>query len=290
VLQPSIGTRQPTKQAAFRLPSSLAMRFHFAALVAALFGSAAAHTHHARRHHARRHHAKLHHTATYASMQHSLDEMLGSNTLGETELVGASRQLEEALLDVALAPNATTPTLRGTSKLPGKVASTLKVEQDHLSELFSHLKSNIGDFNKRESENKKDSAKYADRLRARLKIDKKKLANPNLSEFDHEMLVNRTRTEEHELKFWTAGRSLQHDMFHSNLKLTHGLMSRVKTVMDAYKQVMATGKLDTKLTKVLHETAKTLPKALIQKSQRVKRDVNKLRKHLKISAKLLHRA
>jgi len=100
------------------------------------------------------------------------------------------------------------------------------------------------------------------------------------------MLVNRTRTEEHELKFWTRGRELQHDMFHSNLKLTHGLMSRVKSVMEAYKQVLATGKLDPKLSKALHETSASLPKALIQKEQRVNKDVQKIQKHLHIATEL----
>jgi len=198
---------------------------------------------------------------------------------------------------LAEAANATTPAnvsapaLRGAKKaLPGNLSSTLSTQKLKLGDLFSHLKANIANFNKREAEQKKDTQAYADRLRKRLEQDKKKLANPNLSDFDHEMLVNRTRTEEHELKFWTRGRELQHDMFHSNLKLTHGLMARVKTVMDAYKQVLATGKLDPKLTKVLHETSASLPKALLQKEQRVKRDVNKLNKHLKISAKLLKKA
>jgi hypothetical protein len=225
-------------------------------------------------------------------MQHSLNSMMKHTTEAESAVEISCRRLEEALLDAALAPsaNATTPTLRGNSKLPGNLSSTLKLQQGKLGDLFSHLKENIANFNKRESEQKKDAAVYAERLKKRLEQDKKRLEDPKLSDFDREMLVNRTRTEEHEMKFWTRGRELQHDMFHSNLKLTHGLMSRVKTVMDAYKQVMVTGKLDAGLTKVLHDTAASMPKALIQKEQRVARDVNKLNKHLKISAKLLHRA
>lgn len=255
--------------------------------------------HHAQ-HHAKRHHAK-HRVATYAQMRHSLDKMVESTSTAEMQLEDSCRRLEEALLDMTLTeepnataqegPNATAPTaLRGASKLPGNLSSVLKLQQDKLGDLFKHLKTNIAQFNKREADQKKDNQAYVDRLKKRLAEDKKRLEDPKLSDFDREMLVNRTRTEEHEVKFWSRGRELQHDMFHSNLKLTHGLMSRVKTVMEAYKQVMATGKLDASVTKVLHETSASMPKALIQKEQRVKHDVQKLKKHLKISAKLLNRA
>jgi hypothetical protein len=230
-------------------------------------------------------------------MESKLEHMVELNAAAEAQVAEASRCLEEALLGVALeqgpSTNATKPAaaLRGVApKLRGNLSAALGAQEVKLGELFAHLKANIGDFNKREADQKKDSGAYAQRLRERLAKEKKELENPKLSDFDREMLVNRTRTEEHELKFWTQGRELQHDMFHSNLKLTHGLMSRVKTVMEAYKQVLATGKLDNKLTQVLHETSASLPKALIQTEQRVQTDVRKLEKHLEISAKLLHRA
>lgn len=239
-----------------------------------------------------------------------MDKMVDHVTSAEAEIEDASRRLEEALLDFAyeqdaaylLLSNATSenasapvtvtppPALRGASKLPGNLSANLKKQQGTLEKLFSHLKSNIADFNKREADGKKDSQAYAERLKKRLSEDKKKLEDSSLSDFDREMLVNRTRTEEHELKFWTRGRELQHDMFHSNLKLTHGLMSRVKTVMEAYKQVLATGHLDAKLSDILHQTSASLPKALIQKEQRVFRDAKKIGKHLRISAKLFKKA
>lgn len=260
----------------------------------------AAATHHAKHH--EKHHAE-HHAAvsvkTYASVKHSLDRMVERNTAAEAELGDASRKLQETILDVALSQGSPNASLRGTSKPAGNASAVknhqtaaLKLQQGKLGDLFNHLKSNIAEFNKREADQKKDSSVFAERLKKRLAEDKKRLNDPNstMSDFDHKMLVNRTRTEEHELKFWTTGRSLQHDMFHSNLKLTHGLMGRVKTILDAYKQVAATGKLDPKLSEVLKETAAKLPKALLQKDERVKKDVKKIEKHLEISAKLLHRA
>jgi len=275
------------------------MRFHLVVISVALLGATAVHHHRAHKKAKRHDHKQLtHHTASYAKMNSKLEHMLELNAAAEEQLSDSCRRLEEAILDTALleGANDTAPVaaLRGAApaakKLSGNLSETLKSQAGKLSELFSHLKSNIGDFNKREADGKKDSQVYADRLRERLKKDKKKLEDPKLSDFDHEMLVNRTRTEEHELKFWTQGRELQHSMFHSNLKLTHGLMSRVKTVMEAYKQMLATGKVDAKLTQVLHDTSATLPKALIQKDQQVQKAAKKIEKHLKISAKLLHRA
>jgi len=39
----------------------------------------------------------------------------------------------------------------------------------------------------------------------------------------------------------------EHSMFHANLKMTHGLMSRVKTVIEAYKEVLAKGHISAKM-------------------------------------------
>jgi len=274
------------------------------AIATSLLTSASAVDHHRASHHAQdhlrrqthkhhaEHHAETHHTKTYASVKHTLDRMVERNTAAEAQLGDASHKLQDALVDVALWQGGPNASLRGAKKLPANISSTLKLQQGKLGDLFNHLKSNIAEFNKREADQKKDSSVFAERLKKRLAEDKRRLNAPNstLSNFDREMLVNRTRTEEHELKFWTTGRSLQHDMFHSNLKLTHGLMSKVKTILEAYKQVAATGKLDPKLAKVLHETSAKLPKALLQKDEQVKKDVRKLEKHLKISAKLLNRA
>jgi len=197
----------------------------------------------------------------------------------------AARSLEAALNQTA---NATDAKLRGAKGvLPSNVSAKLKTQQVNLGNLLKHLKSNIAEFNKRESDEKKDAQAYAEKLKKRLDEDHRRLKEDKLSDFDRALLVNRTRTEESELKFWTRGRELQHDMFHSNLKLTHGLMSRVKSVMEAYKQVLAHGKVDAKLLKTLHETSSSMPKAFIQSEHRLERAVSKMDKHLKVTASLL---
>lgn len=251
---------------------------------------------HKTRRHARRAHEKRR-VASFSRMQHENEKLLAVTMAAEAELSDTTHQLEEMLLDVmsnATLSNATSSTLRGTSKavnstssmpkFSANVTANLKFQQNKLDALFKHLKLNIASFNKREADQKKDGQEYAERLKVRLDKDRKRLQDASLSAFDHEMLVNRTRMEENELKFWTHGRELQHDMFHSNLKLTHGLMSRVKTVMEAYKQMLTNGKVDPNLTKSLKDA---LPKAFIQKENRIKRDVGRLGKHLKMTAKLL---
>eukprot|EP00427_Karlodinium_veneficum_P058327 CAMPEP_0169380564 /NCGR_PEP_ID=MMETSP1017-20121227/40933_1 /TAXON_ID=342587 /ORGANISM="Karlodinium micrum, Strain CCMP2283" /LENGTH=207 /DNA_ID=CAMNT_0009480007 /DNA_START=123 /DNA_END=746 /DNA_ORIENTATION=+ len=177
--------------------------------------------------------------------------MLAKTEAAEAQLSDASNDLAELLLDVssnATGSNATSPALRGSKSssnssavFSANVTTNLKSQQRKLDDLFKHLKLNIANFNKREAEQKQDGQEYAKKIQERLEKDRKRLQDSSLSAFDHEMLVNRTRMEERELKFWTRGRELQHDMFHSNLKLTHGLMSRVKSVMEAYKQMLATG-------------------------------------------------
>jgi hypothetical protein len=279
-------------------------------------GAVAAHHRHrgaARKAHHQAHRKKTHahhhsrHAASYASTQRENNQLLEMANIAKAELSEASMRLEEVLMDGALngtaaALNGTateSPALRGGAKassnvtakreLSANVSAALKIQKGKLTDLFKHLKSNIADFNKRESEQKRDSQIYAERLKKRLEEEKKRLKDPKISDFDRELLTNRTKTEEHELKFWTHGRSLEHDMFHSNLKLTHGLMLHVKTVMEAYEQMLTKGKVDAKLTDALHQASSSLPKAFVQRESRIKKDVMKLNKHLKISARLLGR-
>lgn len=128
----------------------------------------------------------------------------------------------------------------------------LKQESDALGKLFAHLKANIANSNKAQAVSKKDYAHEADIVQQRLDRDRKRLQQKNLSEFERPFLVNRTREEERELKYWTRQRDLNHGMFHNTLKMTHGLMSRVKTVMEAYQDVMKNGRIDPKLAEKLH--------------------------------------
>jgi len=161
------------------------------------------------------------------------------------------------------------PTMNKSSKvvaaLDSKKARVQKVAQTQeavLENLFKHLKSNIVNLNKEEGSAKEVAAKSMQRLQKRLKAEQAELQKKGLSSFEHDRLVNRTRTDTFELQYWTRDRSLGHQMFHTNLKMQHGLMSRVHEVIAACKEAALKGHLDPAMMKKLQ--AQSTPKAFIE--------------------------
>lgn len=139
--------------------------------------------------------------------------------------------------------------------LSTNTSATLQKEKDTLKSLFAHLKLSIARSNKGEEESKSKNKETIERLKLRLEKDRAKANDTRLSAKDREMYANETRMEERELQYWNRGRELQHGMYHANLKMTHGLMSRVKTVMEAYEEVLTKGHLAPELAKALHAAA-----------------------------------
>lgn len=164
--------------------------------------------------------------------------------------------------------------------LSTNVTKTLVEQRDVLKGLFAHLKANIAKFNKEQANSKGDHDKVMKQLETRLEKDSAKLKDTKLSAFEHERLTNLTRAEDGEIKYWRKGRQLQQTMFHANLKITHGLMSRSKAVMDAYQQALTTGHLDKKTTEELKGALTSLPKAFIVVKRVLKREGASLRRHI----------
>jgi len=142
------------------------------------------------------------------------------------------------------------------------VRKVVNEQKTLLENLFKHLKSNIVNLNKQENTAKQVAEAAIKRLQERMKKDKAELQKPNLSKFEHDRLVNRTRTDTFELQYWTRDRSLGHSMFHTNLKMQHGLMSRVKSVIAACKDAALKGRIDPAIVKKLKATA--LPTAFVE--------------------------
>jgi len=172
------------------------------------------------------------------------------------------------------------------TELKQNATSKLHEQQAALQNLFAHLKSNIAHLNKREVDGRQENQKVLDRLRQRLESDRARLNSTDLSPFNRELIMNRTQTEERELKYWTTGRSLQHNMFHANLKVTHGLMSRVKTVMQAYEEMLAKGRLDPPLAQALHHAQASLPKVFLELQTQVRHAVRNYGVHLQRGRRL----
>lgn len=129
----------------------------------------------------------------------------------------------------------------------------LKKEKDVLTHLFGRLKMDIGRINKHETEQKAMSKKHVQDVQARLNKTQHALELHNLSAHEREQLMNESSFEEGELRYWKQDRDLQHNIFHANLKVSHGLMSKVKKVIGAYKEVLETGHLSKEAREKLHE-------------------------------------
>merc|ERR1719377_155215 len=100
-----------------------------------------------------------------------------------------------------------------TKKLSKK--EMMKEQADSLAKLFSHLKLDIGKFNKFEDKSKSENEQMVAKVQARVDKDKADLKKANLTAFERELLQNRTQTDERELQYWTRGRKIQHSMFHA---------------------------------------------------------------------------
>lgn len=194
-----------------------------------------------------------------------------TNTTHETKKTIVSKAHSEITQKVHAGisnSTAATPATNKSSKVVAAVGKTAKVQaviqaqQTILENLFQHLKGNIVNLNKEESSSKDESQKQIKRLEARLNEEETKLARKDISKFEHEDLVNRTRTDKVELQFWTHERSLGHSMWHTNLKMQHGLMSRVKSVIDVCKEAVLKGRVDPGLIKKLQKQA--VPTAFVQ--------------------------
>jgi hypothetical protein len=170
---------------------------------------------------------------------------------------------------------------------PDEFKKAVSEEKDVLANLFKHLKVNIASFNKQETKDKDKTADIRKKLEARLKKDKATLAMKNISDFERERLTNSTRMEQHELEYWTRDRDLQHHMFHSNLKMTHGLMSRVKTVLEAYKEAFAKGQISQDLMKKVHAMSPTKA-AFLQMRKDVRERAHLYKVHLRLGMQISH--
>merc|ERR1719313_1796519 len=183
--------------------------------------------------------------------------------------------------------NATKKVVNLKKLSPDDFKKAVQEEQDVLANLFKHLKVNIANFNKQETHDKDKTAAIRKRLEERLKKDKATLAMKNISDFERERLTNSTRMEEHELAYWTRDRDLQHHMFHSKLKMTHGLMSRVKSVLEAYKEAFSQGKIDPALMKKVQSMSPTKA-AFLEMRKDVRERAHLYKVHLRLGLQISH--
>lgn len=137
------------------------------------------------------------------------------------------------------------------------VNATLHNEQTLLADLMKHLNNQIGNFKKEDTESKEMAEKMKKKFAEKLKNDEAALNKTGLRDFDRARLVNATRMDKQDLAYWTKDGELRHTMVHANLKMSTGLLTSVKNVLDVYNQAVKKGGVDDGLLKKVQAAALT---------------------------------
>merc|ERR1719453_1016431 len=102
--------------------------------------------------------------------------------------------------------------------------------------LYQDSKDRISQQNAREEKSKKwFTEKEADH-KAKLASIEGKFQNHTLSE---EFRTNETRDENRYFNYWERCRQRQHRQFHTNLKIQHAMMTKVKKMIDMYEKALS---------------------------------------------------
>lgn len=99
---------------------------------------------------------------------------------------------------------------------------------------------------------------HVEEVQKRLEHDKARLTDPKLRPFMRRLLENRTKEEQRDIDFWLHSRTLQKRMFQANVKMSHGLMSRVKGVMQVFDQAIDNGTISEEAAQQLKSTVSGL--------------------------------
>jgi glutaredoxin 2 len=119
-------------------------------------------------------------------------------------------------------------------KLKGKAALAPMLAM--LKGLYDDSKSRIASQNTREEKSKKwFTAKEAEH-KNKMETIEGKFKNGTLSE---EFRTNETRDENRYFGYWSRVRERQHRQFHTNLKIQHAMMSKVKKMIDMYENTLS---------------------------------------------------
>jgi len=136
------------------------------------------------------------------------------------------------------------PKMPNVKGLVGKAA--LAPMLGMLKGLYEDSKDRISQQNTREEKSKKWFAEKESEHKAKIASIEGKFANHTLSE---EFRTNETRDETRYFTYWQRCRERQHRQFHTNLKIQHGMMSKVKKMIDMYEKTMSSKPEDQKAAK-----------------------------------------
>mmetsp|Transcript_119670 Transcript_119670/g.223677 ORF Transcript_119670/g.223677 Transcript_119670/m.223677 type:complete len:324 (+) Transcript_119670:78-1049(+) len=119
-------------------------------------------------------------------------------------------------------------------KLSGKAALAPMLAM--LKGLYDDSKERIAQQNVREEKSKKWFANKEVEHKNKLAKIEAKHKNHTLSD---EFYTNETRDENHYFSYWARCRERQHRQFHTNLKIQHSMMQKVKVMIDMYEKTIS---------------------------------------------------
>jgi len=159
-------------------------------------------------------------------------------------LEGSWRQLATELQQVSGTPmnhtaeKATAAKMRSvmdaTKSLTGK--AMLAPALGMLHGLYDDQKGRISGLNKREQKSKERFAEQQKKHDEKMAEYKDKIDHHKISQGFYE---NSTKDENRLFKYWQSCRDRAHHQFHTQLKLTHGLMEKEKGMISAYDKALA---------------------------------------------------
>jgi len=125
-----------------------------------------------------------------------------------------------------------------------------------MKSLYEDSKERISQQNTREEKSKKWFAEKEGEHKAKISSIEGKFANHTLSE---EFRTNETRDETRYFTYWQRCRERQHRQFHTNLKIQHAMMSKVKKMIDMYDKALSTKPADQLAAKKMLGQATGMP-------------------------------
>jgi hypothetical protein len=105
-----------------------------------------------------------------------------------------------------------------------------------LKGLYQDSKDRISQQNVREEKSKKWFADKEIEHKTKMEQIEGKFKNHTLSE---EFRTNETRDENRYFNYWSRCRERQHRQFHTNLKIQHAMMNKVKKMIDMYEKTLS---------------------------------------------------
>jgi len=116
-----------------------------------------------------------------------------------------------------------------------------------LKSMYDDEKKRIGELNKKEAESKERFAKQQADFNAKTKSIKDRHDAHKLND---EFFKNETIDANRAFKYWEGVRSRNHRQFHNALKITHGMMQRMKEMITKYEAAMTVKTEDKKTAAV----------------------------------------